>query len=167
MNGDIYAEWLIKKKPESYVKLLKVLMIAFFAIGVAFLLLVPAIGFVVFALSAGLLFFGYKRLDVEYEYIFVTTELSIDRILGQTSRKRKVLIDVTKMEIMAPMDSHELKGFMANPHVKKVDYSSKMPDAKTYGIYMSGSEGKVLYIIEPNEQILKAIRSVVPRKVIL
>lgn len=167
MNNDIYAEWLVKKKPEPYVLLLKVLMIAFFISSCLFIILVPTIGCLMFLISTALLYFVYRRLDVEYEYIFVTTELSIDRILGQLSRKRKAVIDVTAMEIMAPIEASELKGFMVNPHVKKIDYSSKKANAKKYGIYAPGADGKIIYIVEPSEQMLRAIRSAAPRKVIL
>ncbi len=167
MNHDVYAEWLVKRKPAPYAIPLKVLMITFLVSSFLFILLVPSIGCLLFLIAFAVAYFGFRRLDVEYEYIFVTTELSIDRILGRQKRKRMALIDVNQMELMAPMESHELSGFRGNPDVKKLDFSSGMPGAKTYGIYCTGEGGKRLYTVEPSEQILKAIRLAVPRKIIL
>lgn len=167
MNNDIYAEWLVKRKPAPYAIPLKLLMIVFLVSSFLFIMLVPSIGCLLFLIASAVAYFGFRWLDVEYEYIFVTSELSIDRILGQQKRKRMIVIDVNQMEIMAPMEAHELEGFKNNPNVKKVDFSSRKADAKTYGIYYPGEDGKKLYIIEPNDQVIKAIRGVVPRKIIL
>ena len=40
-----------------------------------------------------------------------------------------------------------------------------MPDAKTYGVVIEDKGEKILYIIEPNDRTLNAMRNAAPRKV--
>ena len=46
--------------------------------------------------AAAAAYFGSARLHVEYEYVFVTNELAIDRILSQRTRKRMKKLDMPK-----------------------------------------------------------------------
>lgn len=166
MNNDIYAEWLVKKKKSP-------LVIPFY-IGTALLVFISLLlsivfawGFIALILVCVLAYIGNMRLHVEYEYLFVTNELSIDRILSQRSRKTVRKIEMSKAEKVAPMSSHEFDYAKNNPQVKIVDYSSGNQDAITYGISYSDGSGKFVFVIEPNERLLKCMKNSAPRKVII
>ena len=121
------------------------------------------IGTVVFAAVA---YFFLPRLDIEYEYLYLDKEISIDKIMSKEKRKHVYTVDLNKMEIIAPANSHELDSHKARG-AKVYDFTSGCEDARVYSIvYASGGEGVVLVNFEPNEEMLRAIRTVFPRKVL-
>ena len=69
-----------------------------------------------------------------------------------------------KVVEVAPIAGHELDSYKNNQKVKVVDYSSREPNAKTYGIVYEDN-GTTFYIIEPNEKMLKTMKACSPRKV--
>ena len=91
-----------------------------------------------------------------YEYVFVTNELAIDRILSQRTRKRMKKLDIQKIEKMASMKSHEFDYIKGNNQVKVVDFSSGKADANTYGIaYLTRMASSYMLSI-PNDNLLNA-----------
>ena len=68
-----------------------------------------------------------------------------------------------KMEILAPVKSHQLDSFR-NRSAKQKDYSIGLelkPDRR-YAMYYEGNE-KIL--LSPSEELVKAMKNVAPRKV--
>lgn len=166
MNNDVYAEWLVKRKTPGYTLLLRIALIMF--IGVGFVVsLVEQWGFVVFIVAALACYFFFNRMKVEYEYVFVTNELAIDRITNQRSRKRIQKLEVQKMEKVASVKSHALDATMNNPKFKTLDYTSGENNDNVYGIvYLDGSASNLI-LFEPNDKILKALKYCSPRKVMI
>lgn len=90
-------------------------------------------------------------------------ELSIDKIMAKSRRKKAATFDLGKMEIVAPVKSWHLDQYK-NRNDKVVDYSSgeeKQPDTR----YLFYYDGKQKVIFEPNREMLKAMQLVAPRKV--
>lgn len=160
--NETYVEWLVKKKTPSYMTFLKILTIM---LAVCFII----VGFVIMpALLIGLFFgvaayFIYMNADLEYEYLYVDKELTIDKVMAKSKRKRVASFELDKMEIVAPVKSWHLDNYK-NRNDKLVDYSSgeeKQPDRR----YVFYYEGKQKVIFEPNEEMIKAMQMVAPRKV--
>ena len=108
-------------------------------------------------------YFIYMNADLEYEYLYVDKELSVDKIMAKKGRKRVATYDMGKMEILAPMNSYHLDNYK-NRSDKTVDYSSgvvKQPDTR----YVFYYDGRQRVVIEPNEELIKAIQMIAPRKV--
>ena len=108
-------------------------------------------------------YFITMNANLEYEYLYVDKELSVDKVMNKSRRKRIATFDIGKVEIMAPIKSHQLDSYQ-NRNYKAVDYSSweeKQPDGR-YVFYYDGQQ-KVIF--EPNEEMIKAILNVAPRKV--
>ncbi|MGI6106778.1 MAG: DUF6106 family protein [Lachnospiraceae bacterium] len=167
MNQDIYAEWLVKRKTPAWVPLAWVLFI--FALFASLIFtMTNQFGFIAFVLVIIAFYFIRMRFKVEYEYIFVTNELSIDRILSQSSRKRMTTISMSDVEKVVPFGSHDLDFIKNNPTVKPVDYTSadKKNDMNKYAIIYSKGGQQVVYF-EPNEHILKCMKQAAPHKVFL
>ena len=119
------------------------------------------IGTIVFAAIA---YFVLPRLDIEYEYLYIDKEISIDKIMSKEKRKHVYTVDLNKMEIIAPANSHELDAHKARG-AKVYDFTSAEENARVYSIvYAAGGEGTVLVNFEPNEEMLHAIKTVFPRK---
>lgn len=160
--NETYVEWMVKRKTPAYMTLLKfltiILAVCFIFLG---LFLIPAmvIG-IVFGVVA---YFVNLNADLEYEYLYVDKELTVDKVMAKSKRKRVAVFDVGKMEILAPIKSWHLDNYK-NRQDKTVDYSSgeeKQPDCR----YVFYYDGQKKVIIEPNEELIKAITTVAPRKV--
>ncbi len=166
MNNDIYAEWLVKRRKPGYAPLIYVGVVLLAVIGLIASVLNP-FGFLVLILAIGAGYFAGMRMNVEYEYVFVTNELSIDRICGQKSRKRIENLEMQKVDKVIATKSHEFDYVKNNPKAKVIDYSSKRADADTYAIFYSGKLGQEVYLFEPNDKLLKCMKNSAPRKVMI
>ena len=162
--NETYVEWLVKRKTPAYMKLLKILSIM---LAVCFVLL----GFItIVAMIIGVLlcvgaYFIYLNSDLEYEYLYVDKELTIDKIMAKSKRKKVATYDMEKMEIMAPVKSWHLDNYKNRMEKEKAqDYSSgeeRQPDPRYVFFY----DGKQKVIFEPNAEMIKAIQNGAPRKV--
>lgn len=165
MVSETYVECLVAKKPSFAKRLLKTLLImftvVFFLLGmVTVLSIVALIIAIVFGVGA---YFAYMNADIEYEYLYLDKEISIDKVMAKSRRKRIVSYDVNRMEILAPVRSYRLDSYK-NRTMKTVDYSSGVegqPDKRYMMIY----EGNTKVILEPSMEMIKAIQTVAPRKV--
>lgn len=160
--NETYVEWLVKKKTPSYMAFLKILtiMLAVCFIVVGFVFLPALLVGLIFGVAA---YFIYMNADLEYEYLYVDKELTVDKVMAKSKRKRVAAFELDKMEIVAPVRSWHLDNYK-NRNDKTVDYSSgeeKQPDRR-YVFYYDGQQ-KVIF--EPNEDMIKAMQMVAPRKV--
>lgn len=160
--NETYVEILVKKKTPAYMKLLKILLImltvCFVLVG---LMLWPAllIGVVLGVAS----YFVYMNAELEYEYLYVDKEFTVDKIMAKSKRKRVEVFDLDKMEIVAPINSWHLDNYK-NRSDKTFDYSSGehgQPDKRYVFFY----DGQKKVIFEPNEEMIKAMQFAAPRKV--
>ena len=93
------------------------------------------------------------------KYICKKLEIDEKNILSTNAGK----FEIERMEILAPYGSYHLDEFK-NKTYKELDFSSGVVNKpeKRYVLYY---DGKNKVIIEPNEGIIKAIKSIAPRKV--
>jgi hypothetical protein len=160
--NETYVEWLVKRKTPAYMAFLKILftVLAVFFVLIGLLLLPALLIGVICGVAA---YFITLNADLEYEYLYVDKELTVDKVMAKSRRKRVAVFSLDKMEIVAPVKSWHLDNFK-NRSDKAVDYSSgeeKQPD-KRFVFYYDGQK-KVIF--EPNEEMIKAMQTVAPRKV--
>lgn len=164
--NDTYVECLVPCKRNPLAGVLKVILYAI-AAGFAFAGLfvktwafIPAVVFVVLA------YLLIPMLDIEYEYLYLDKEISIDKIISKEKRKHVVTIDLNNMEVLAPINSHELDYYNNSKNIEKKDYTSKEEDRKFYAIVYTDKSVQKMAMIEPNEALLHAVKTVFPRKVL-
>ena len=164
--NDTYVEVLVEKKKNPMLSAGRILLYGlatacfFIAMVASFAFIIPTVIFAVIG------YFVIPMFDLEYEYLYLDREISIDKIMSKEKRKHVYTVDLNKMDVMAPVNSHELDRHK-DRGVKTYDFTSHMEDARVYSIvYETGTEGTVLVNIEPNEEMLRAIRNVFPRKVL-
>lgn len=160
--NETYVEVLVKRKTPIIMSFLKILTIM---IAVCFVLLGAVFGpAIIIGVVMGIAaYFIYLNADVEYEYLYVDRELTVDKIMAKSKRKRIASFDMGKMEVLAPINSHQLDSYK-NRKVKVVDFSSgevTQPDKRFAFFY----DGTTQVIIEPNGELIKAITMIAPRKV--
>ena len=162
MMSETYVECLVARKSSFPLRLLKTILmmltVCFFIIGMMgiFVMLVVAI---ILGVAS---YFAYMNADIEYEYLYLDKEISIDKVLAKSRRKKAAVYSIEKMEVLAPVKSYHLDAFR-NRELKTVDYSSGEADDKNK--YVMVYEGNVKVILEPNAEMVKAIQAVAPRKV--
>ena len=161
MINDNYIELMVPKKTSTIMVtgawLLLVMAILSF---LGFLLTLNYI-LIFVAIGAGIGFY-FLRLHsvVEFEYLYVDKELTIDRILSRSKRKTIKKIDMDRVEMIAPVGSYHLDTFK-NRTGKDENYTSGMEDKKVYTLI--ADSGKIL--IEVNDDLIKLMRNTMPRKV--
>lgn len=161
--SETYVECLVKSQSSMLGKFGRILLVM---LTVVFGLL-ALIGFwpaFIIALITGVSgYFVYLHTDIEYEYLYLDKELTIDKVMAKTKRKRVAVFEIERLEILAPFKSYHLDGYK-NRNVKADDYSIKreeQPDLR-YAMYYDGSK-KI--ILSPSPELVKAIKTIAPRKV--
>ena len=161
--SESYVECLIKHKTPTVKVFLRIL---FTVLTVLFALLIFMAGFLalIMAVVCGVLsYFMTLEGSVEYEYLYVDREISIDKISAQRRRKTVEKLNTEKIEILAPVKSWHLDEYK-NRQLKIKDYSvgyEAQPDKRYMLIY--NNEVKVL--LSPSSAFIAAVKSVAPRKV--
>ena len=161
--SESYVECLIKHKTPTVKVFLRILFIVLCVLFVLMILMVglPAL---LMAIVCGVLsYFMALECSVEYEYLYVDRELSIDKISAQRKRKTVEKLNMEKIEILAPVNSWHLDEYK-NRQLKQKDYSvgyEAQPDKRYMLIY--NNEMRVL--LSPNTALIAAMKNVAPRKV--
>ena len=162
---DVYVEWLVSKERSTGDKIARILSMAFTII---FLLLFALTGniflLILTAAAAGFTYFAFTYTDVEYEYVFITDEFSIDRIISKSKRKTVEKFDAERIEIVAPINSVRLGGYQHKKY-REMDYSSGVRTEKSH-IFVMYCEGKKI-IFEPSRELVMALKDILPHKVYL
>lgn len=160
--SDFYTEQLVKRKAGSKELMMKLLLLISI-VGAVFLSFIFTFGIliaIVVIVAAVLLF---RKLDVEYEYSYYNGELDIDVIYHKAKRKRIFSMEVSDLEMLAPVDAPEMRGYQ---QLKVYDYSSGNKDAKLYALVVAKNGQKSKIIFEPRMEIVEGFFLKAPRKVI-
>lgn len=161
--NDTYIELLVKKPDSKTATLLHNFMIGVGAVlflgGLIVHWLFVLLGLVILACS------GIPTLsnDIEYEYLYLDKELTIDKIRKQEKRKTVATYALDTMVVMAPKGSEGLQRFA---QLKTIDYSSNTEDGTPYEIVVEGKGEKVRIIIDTTEELIGAIKRLNPRSVL-
>ena len=122
-------------------------------------------GILVLFAAAAAAYFVFRNSEVEFEYLYVTNQLTIDRIYGKTKRKKAWEGSMDEIQIVAPTGSTEAKDHETN-NMKVLDFSSHMPDAKTFTLISQSGSNSTKIIFEPNDKLLHCMKMTAPRKVV-
>lgn len=165
--SDLYTEVLVQKKPTGKDTAIKIGMIFLTVLFVvAGLLMIP--WFLVGAVVMGVLdYFFIPRLSVEFEYLYVNGELDIDKVFSRAKRKKAGRYDLSKLEIMAPAQSHRLDSYRNNRSIKNLDYSSGEEGAKVFAMIIPAEKELQRVLFEPNDVMLQDMRMKMPRKIFM
>ncbi len=163
--NDNYAEQLIKRRTPVYAYVLTGVLGAVTAVTVFFALTTGVLAVILMFLAGFVTYLSYRNTNVEFEYLFVSGQLSVDKILGKAKRKKAFECSMEEIQIVAPADSYVLNDY--KNIAKTLDFSSHMEHAKVYVaiVQEKGEQTKVL--LEPGEKMLGYMRQTSPRKIVL
>ncbi|MCR4589884.1 MAG: DUF6106 family protein [Lachnospiraceae bacterium] len=164
--NDTYVEWLIEKKTGAADSLIRIGAYALIIILAGAGMFVSPVFFVPAVAGGVLSYFFLPRLNVEYEYLFLQGELTIDCIYSKSVRKNAAEYSLDKMEFFAPEGSPEIENRSGN--VKSVrDFSSGYKDRKRYIMIINTEQSREKVILEPDERIIDNMKMLYPSKVSL
>ncbi len=162
--SDEYVECLVKAKTPAWGKLLRIVLIVLTVLLAILAFLILNVILLIIAVAAGVgAYFVNMLTDLEYEYLFLQRELTIDKVMAKSRRKRVAVYQLDRIEIMAPVKSYRL-GNYKNRRVKEKDYSigyEEQPDLR-YALYYEGGEKLIL---SPSADLVKIMKNAAPRKV--
>lgn len=165
--NEAYAEWLVKRKTPFFSYVLVGLM-GIVTVVCVLLVLTGGGGFIgiilMFAAGGGT-YLLHRNTNIEFEYLYIGGQLSVDRIMGRAKRKKVWEGSLDDIQIIAPSDSYVLKDY-AGPGARKLDVSSGAPGARTYTIMARAGANSWEILFEPNDKMLHCIRQTAPRKVV-
>lgn len=162
--SDSYVECMVKRKANPLNPLIKGAIYALTATCAILALMGIPIMFIPTIGLGLLIYFWMPNLDLEFEYLYLDKEITIDKVMNKQKRKRALVLDLNKMEFIAPESSHELDSYKnRNPKIK--DFSSKDPEVKKQILVYNADGGTELICFEPNAEMIKAIKNVFPRKI--
>lgn len=160
--SDVYKEFMVKREKSTIATIGKIILIVIATLGFLTAQLVGYIIAVICGIGAYLL---HLNGDLEYEYLYLDRELTVDKIMARTRRKRMECYQLDQMEIVAPIGTYHLDNHKNKDSSCKVfDYTSKNKNSHnvTYVIYYKNNQ-KIL--IEANEEFIKAMHNNSPRTV--
>ncbi|MCI9217034.1 DUF6106 family protein [Lachnospiraceae bacterium 42-17] len=159
--SDFYTEQLVKKQTTMKDVFIKALLVALAIVSVFVVLMFP-VAIIVPVIVIAVVVVLIRRLDVEYEYLYVNGDLDIDKIMHKAKRKRVFSMNINSMELLAPEGADELSQYR---NARVLDFSSGMADAKRY-VLVTAENGQVTKLVfEPNETIIEGMFLMAPRKV--
>jgi hypothetical protein len=163
---DNYVELLVKKKTSAMVKALRFSCIL---MGV-FQLFIGALFHVWFFMGTGVLFIVLAWIvayqgNIEYEYLYLDRQFSVDKIHNRRKRKKIAEYDLaTELEVLAPAGSHQLD-YMKERVSRTRNYTSGNEDARVYEMVVHVGEELWLVKIEMTEELFGQLHMAAPRKV--
>ena len=160
--NDYFTVQMVKKQADMKDMLIKAVLIAVTIVSFLIVLMFP-VGLILPVAMIVLDVFMFRRLNVEYEYLFLNGDLDIDKIMNKAKRKKVFSASVKDMEFFAPADAVELRQYQ---NARTYDFSSGSSQAKRYAMVISGNGELKKVIIEPNDTIVEGLYMMAPRKVL-
>lgn len=160
--SDFYTEQLVKKQTTMKDVFIKAFLVAVAIVSVFSVLMFPVALIIPIVVIAAVVFL-IRRLNVEYEYLYVNGDLDIDKIMNKAKRKRVFTANIDNFELLAPEGASELNQF---GNARVVDYSSGSADARRYVLVVADNGQVTKLVFEPNDEIIEGVFLMAPRKVI-
>lgn len=160
--GDFYTEKMISQKPgwKEKLPLIGLIVLDIFAIVYATFSIA---GLLLALIGLSLTVMAFRRLKVEYEYIFINGHLDIDKIINKSKRKNVFSMHVSDLQILAPKGSSALQGLSCT---KTLDVTSRREGEPVFEMLVSEKKDTHRILLEPGEELLEGIFLMAPRKVV-
>lgn len=165
-----YVEKLVTKKPDMKTMMVRVItvVISLLVIYLGFFYLgtlgMAVYGLVVLFFMAWLVWYVFSVTYVEYEFVLVKNELSIDGIYGKNKRKHLQTIDVSKCEVIAPRESTYVAGYDRNTQIKSFDYTSGTNEEPVFILITSYGAGTAKVYMEFDQKMIDGVKMAAPGK---
>ncbi len=90
--SESYVELLVARKPNFAMRFLRMLLIMLTVAFVLILIILPGVVGLFLAVLAGVgAYFANMYASIEYEYLYVDKEISVDKVLAKSKRRRRAV----------------------------------------------------------------------------
>ena len=165
--GDLYSEYLVKKKPTALDAVIKYGLIILTVLAALAGLFVSPVILVLAVIFGVVSYFVIPKTDIEYEYLFVNGELDIDMVMAKTKRKKVNTFDLREADLIAPVNSQRMAYYNNNSKLKILDYSSGDESHRRFAVIIRADGDTCKVILEPDDTMAQAIKNSAPSKVFL
>ena len=142
----------------------KILMIVMAVLSCVAGLIITPLAFLTAIAAVVVAVIVHQNSEIEYEYLFVDRELSVDIIRNKSRRKKLANVEISHLELFAPLSSDRVKGYL-DKGMKVTDYSSGMEDSTPYAVIYNGKKEMQIMIVEGSDELYKCFYNTAPRKV--
>ena len=164
---DLFVEQLVVRKNRPVETVFRILMLLIFGVAAGFCILVVLFqwfglfSFLGIAAAAGIIYGAWYlngRLNLEYEYCLTNGDFDVDVITNRSSRKRITAFECKNVESVsryrkdAPYEGRTVV-FTANDDA----------DVLIAIDVMSKKNGRIVLVIEPNDELYEMFRRCLPR----
>ena len=158
---NVSIEQIIKVNQPNSAKVFKAIMIIMCAVSAFLVTQLYAIGVLLLAAMVVFTVIMFKVYNAEYEYSLVESELTVDKIMSKSMRKRCGVYNISKAEVIAPINSQQALR-MEHKKLKTINYSANAGDEGVYVAYvMNNSNEMVKLLIQPDDKMKEAFRSII------
>ena len=157
-----YYEFMVKGKPNTKAKILKVVLLILAVLTLIGALLIGNMILIVAGIAFGIgTYFASMFTDVEYEYLYLEKELSIDKVFNKERRKHVETLSLDKAQLFAPEKSSKLDNY-GKVSGKVTDYSCAEENngLKKFVMFYEGNR-KILFSLD--EEMIKLLKNKCPR----
>ena len=159
---DVFVEQIIKKKYDFMDSL-----IVFGTLLLSFVLVALCLMFFPFALilviigDIALAYYIISSRNIEFEYSITNGDITIDKIINKSRRKRIISIDAHDIEFMGKNKPTNIK----NNYIRLNVSQSQNNESNWYFSGHNSQKGNVFVLYTPNDKVLSAIKPFLSRQV--
>ena len=163
---DVFIEHLVKKRPTGVdtAKKIGLVLAVLLIVAACFMLVPPQFMMFAFLIICGSGYGAYwliSGMSVEYEYILTNGEIDIDKIIAQRKRKRLISVHSKTFESFGPYKMAEHAN--RNYDNRILACESEDSEGVYYATFRHRTLGHCLLVFNPDERIIKGIKSYLPR----
>ena len=161
---DIFVEQLLKRKQSAKDRLIFAgILIAALIVVYLSLVFIPSFSFLVLVGVCAGCYYLISSRNLEFEYSITNGDITIDRVINRSRRKRVVVVDAHDIEDIGKFRPELVRQKQAFKKISAAEYDDGR-DA-WYFCARTTKYGNVFVIFSPDERTLNAIKPFVPRQV--
>lgn len=162
---DLFIEKMVRKKKDikDYLIIFFIVILALFVI---YLLPFYLRSFALVA-DVGVLYGAYKLIrarNKEYEYALTNGEIDIDVIIDKKKRKKIFTANCKEFEVLEKINGSHYRQY-AGKVTKTIKAVSSMKAEDIYYFVLYREKDKIMVYFEPDDKMIKAIKTYIPEKV--
>lgn len=163
---DVFVEQIVKKKFDGKDYAIFVAIILGTLVLIFATLIIKILAQFSFFIGIGILAGAYFLIlsrNLEFEYSVTNGDVTVDKIINRSKRKRIVSFDAHSVEEMGKYDAQKHQGKSYDSRLFTGDNAANSDS--WYMTFHSTKTGHTLFVFTPNEKVLTAIKPFLPKQV--
>lgn len=164
---DLFIEKIVMKKKDAKDYMMLGLIALAAMVVILAIPLIPVVKNFWLVLAAGAVYGAYvliRSRNIEFEYAVTNGDLDIDKIIAQRKRKRIFSANCKEFDIVAKVGSDKYTHDIRNVK-NRLEAVSSMDSPNIYFVSLRYKGEPWVVFFEPDQRMLSAFRTFIPRKV--